>query len=520
MPRISWLRRLGLGVSGLSILLGAGCGAGTLPAMSGTRASGQSKLMDQTFAGQNACHPNNHLRPFVVEWDATDMSSLEALAAGDVVVVRYEGCQLTVLDGCRDDSVRGSLGAYRAVDWTSGSLETIDIGSDADLYAKLPLGVASLEGRVKGGEKFHMEYYVAGTRTATRDAVYRDDLQKLPRCKGATHFVYGYNLGAFALGSASELEGAVDGSVYGFGAGLQKKNTRKAEKKGGELGTCKSASATEVEGCKSPIRLTLRPIDSGPNPDRAASRAPESDAALNQAGKVTARLDMSDEARAHYDSAASKQNARDGKGCLKELDAHDQLDAKNKSTDPKSMVSALRAQCLMLAGQCEAGKLLWRRQLEQSAASLMTAEGRDDTVEAMASTFCQGGDMSQRDQLLAAIRTLQNASSATGKRDQALCQSAYRTFQRLAGKVKPKDETDIMLQEGTFDSVRYAMVPGCFARAGECEGAYKVFVDLNGKRFTKGQEAPEQKTRILESAFNSSIRSNAPKCLRGDQKGK
>src|SRR5512140_1555957 len=107
MPRTSFLRRLGLGVSVLTILLGAGCGAGTLPAMSGTRASGQSTLMDQTFAGQNACNPKNHLRPFVVEWDATDMSNLEALAAGDVVVVRYEGCQLTVLDGCRDDSVRG-----------------------------------------------------------------------------------------------------------------------------------------------------------------------------------------------------------------------------------------------------------------------------------------------------------------------------------------------------------------------------------------------------------------------------
>jgi hypothetical protein len=510
-------RRPGFAICGLAVLIGAGCGPGTLPAMSGTRASGQSKLMDQTFAGQNACNPKSHLRPFVVEWDATDMSSLEALASNDVAVVRYQGCQLTVLDHCRDDSVRGSLGAYRAVDWTSGSLETIDIASDAELYAKLPLGVASLEGRVKSGEKFHMEYYVAGTRTATRDAVYRADLEKFPRCKGATHFIYAYNLGAFALGSASELQGTIDGSVYGFGASAQKKNSRNAEKKGGSLPTCKSSSATEVEGCKSPIRLTLRPIEAGPNPDAAASRAPETDAALNQAGKLAVRLDMSDEARAHYDSAVAKQNSRDGKGCLKELDVHDKLDAKNKSTDPKSTLSMTRAQCLMLAGQCEAGKLLARKQLEQSTASLSTDEGRAASVEALASTFCQGGDMSARDQLLGAIRTLQNGSTPTGKRDRAVCQAAYQTFQRLAGKVKPKDETDTMLSEGTFGAVRYAMIPGCFARAGDCEGAFKLFVELNGERFSKGLSTPEQKTRVLESGFNSSIRSSAPQCLRGSQ---
>jgi hypothetical protein len=511
---------LGLGVSFAS-LLGSGCSAGTLPAVSGTRESGQSRLMDQTFAGQNACNPKNHLRPFVIEWDGTDMSSFEAYASSDLVVVRYEGCALTVLDGCRDDSVRGSLGAYRAVDWTSGSLETIDIGSDADLYAKLPLGAATLEGRVKAGEKFHMEYYVAGTKTATRDAVYSEDLAKIPRCKGGTHFVYGYNLGAFALGSVSNLEGTANGSLYGFGGSVQKTNTRSAEKKGGQLSACKSSSATEVEGCKSPIRLTLRPIEQGANPDAAAAKAPESDASLNKAGKVEARLDMSDQARAHYDSAQAKLNVRDGKGCIQELDAHDQLDAKNKSTDPKSTTSMIRAQCLMLSGKCEAGKLLARKQLEQSAASLSAAEGQDDTVEALASTFCQGGDTSSRDQLLGAINTLQRASSPGGSRDKAVCQSALGTFRRLAGKVKPKDDTDIMLQEDTFNAVRYAMIPGCFARAGDCDTAYKLFVELNGSRFGVDKSTtPEQKARILDTGFNNSIRSNAPTCLRGEQKDK
>ena len=122
--------------------------------------------MADTFAGKNRCNPEEHERPFVVEWDGTDMSSFEALAANDLVLAKYDGCKLTILDQCRDDSIRGHLGSYRPVDWTSGQLETLEIANEGDLYAKLPLGVATLGGRVKGGEHFHMEYYVAGTRSA------------------------------------------------------------------------------------------------------------------------------------------------------------------------------------------------------------------------------------------------------------------------------------------------------------------------------------------------------------------
>ncbi len=179
------------------------CAAAQAPGAA-KRESGQSQLMGQTFAGQNKCNPEDHERPFVIEWDATDMSSFESLAKRDVVVVRYEGCKLRILDGCRDDSVPGAYGSYRPVSWTAGSLERVEIGSEADLYAKLPLGVGELGGRVAGGEKFRMEYFVAGTRNATRPGIYRGDLADNPGCQGATHFVYGYNLGAFALGSTSE----------------------------------------------------------------------------------------------------------------------------------------------------------------------------------------------------------------------------------------------------------------------------------------------------------------------------
>lgn len=90
------------------------CASG-LPGLEPKRPSGQSALMAETTAGRVTCDSTEHLRPFVVEWDATDLSSFEARAATDVVFVRYERCRLEVLDGCTLDSVRGALGAYGAL---------------------------------------------------------------------------------------------------------------------------------------------------------------------------------------------------------------------------------------------------------------------------------------------------------------------------------------------------------------------------------------------------------------------
>ncbi len=502
-------KKAAIGFLCISALAVPACAGGSgVPALSGTRESGQSSLMDQTVAGKGKCDPKNHDRPFIIEWDATDMSSFEAYASNDVVVVKYEGCDMKVLDRCRDDSVRGSMGSYRPVDWTTGSLETIDISNEGELYAKLPLGVATLGGRVSGGEKFHMEYYVAGTRSATRDAVYASDLAKYPGCKGATHFVYAYNLGAFALGSASELAGSVEGSAYGFGAGGSTKKTHKADKKGGDLGACKSDSAKEIAGCKAPIRLTLRAIESGDNPEIAAKTAPESDAALNAAGKIDKKLEMSDEARARYESAMTKLGAKDGKGCLAELDAHDKLDPKNLSTDPKSAISLQRGFCVMLAGQCDAGKALIRKSMDAHPSAASTAEHNDRVIESYAGLYCQGGSMSPRDQLIQSLMTLQKGAFM-GQLPVAECKSAYQTAHKLMSSVKPKDDED--MQVANAPKSLYHVAANCFARAGDCAAAQKAFTESYPADTLANVKDPKQKETIMQSTFDSLVKKCASK---------
>lgn len=479
----------------------AACGGG--PGAHG----GQSNLIEKTYAGANKCNAKTQERPFIIEWDATDMSSFQAAAKKNVIVVKYEGCELKVLDSCRDDSTT-AVGTYNPPEWTSGSVESLEISDEQELYAKLPLGAASLGGRVTSGEQFRMEYYVAGTANATRDKVYRKELAKIPGCEGATHFVYGYNLGAFAIASKKSLHGEVNGSYLGFGAGGSNKTETKADKKGGELGKCKGEGAREVEDCKVPIRLTLRPISDGDNPNVAAAQAPETDDAKNLAGRLQASTDREKKAAEHFDTASKKLTARDGRGCLDELDAHDKLDPRpmGLSTNPgAAWPSMLRAQCLMLAGQCEAGKTLFRK--AWSAQNPGEDASRTDTIVGVyAGKNCQGGNMSPRDEFLKARMTLQEGAW-TKTLDVATCTNAYKTIMRLKDTVKPKDDDDALVKDPLMFMLSAA--PNCLAKAGDCEAAFKAYWEIAKEQY-KGQ--PAEKHYAVEEKARKSFSSMTQKC--------
>lgn len=363
-----------------SVVVGA-CGGGAPPGTEGPRATGQSGLMGKTFAGQNACNAKSHDRPFIIEWDATDMSMFESRAATDVLFVRYEGCDLKVLDGCANDSIRGAFGAYRPVEWTSGSLEKMDIESESELYAKLPLGAATLGGRVSAGEKFRMEYFVSGVRTATRTAVYRNELAKVPGCAGATHFVYGFALGAFALASEKKVAGEAQVGFQGLGGGAKHATSSNADKKGGAIESCRGATAKETRTCQVPIRLMLREMAEGDAPAGAAGAGA---GAAPPARSDSAAISM-EEVKLR-ESGARKRVAKDGKGCIQDFDEADKRwpNSARLSTRPDGMMN-LRGECLMLTGDCANGRKLLRLALERMA---MKPVAIDMVVKLRADELC------------------------------------------------------------------------------------------------------------------------------------
>jgi hypothetical protein len=488
----------------LAGIITAACGSSAIPGPGATppRESGQSRLIEKTVAGKNRCNAQDHTRPFVVEWDGTDISSFESRATTDVVFVRYEGCNLQVLDGCTNDAVRGSLGAYGAVDWTSGSVEKVDILNEDELYAKLPLGAAVIGARVQGGERFHMEYFVSGTRKATRPAVYRSELDRVPGCRGATHYVYAYNVGAFALGSFSKLEGSAGATIWGAGGGGNHKDQSAIEKQGGVLASCRGESATEVSTCKVPIRLTLREVEPGDNPDAKAAVAPETPDALNLAGKLAASNERTQKASEHLGSAHRKLTAGDGKGCLADLDTYDRLDARpgTSSTDPKGN-GWLRAFCLMLSGQCDAGRALARRSGQARAPSTEAASRIDDSVDSSVAQYCGEGAKTPRDRLLVGLATLREGAQRSRLSGKA-CASAVDSASAALPKVTPRDSEDRLVKGAgraiAEDGTR------CLARAGDCVTAWKKYPALlagwGKSESVEWGTAPEKVRSMFESS--------------------
>lgn len=307
----------------------------------------RTNLMDRTVAGQNRCTvAKSHDRPFVVEWDATDLAQFEAQAKTDVVVVHYEGCEMKVLYTCKDPSLPGMIGTYPELSFTSGSVEQVDIKDEGELYANLPLGAAALGARVERGDTLHLRYYVSGVATASRDEVYRKDLAAKKGCEGATHFVAAYNVGAFEISATSRDKQSAGVGVAGVGAGGSQTHEEAALKHAGDLKTC---VAHDQSACRAPIRLVLRPITEG---ERSAPSAK-----AQGGGGATDNDPIGQAAMLKY-SAHKKWEAKDPGGCIEDLDRAEALDGAHPHP-------YLRAHCEGLLGHCESAAKQYRLSLAQ-----------------------------------------------------------------------------------------------------------------------------------------------------------
>jgi hypothetical protein len=334
-------------------------------------------LIEQTTVAKHRCaRADGEVRPFVVEWDATDLSDFEAHAARDIVFVKYEACGLELLTGCADQSLRGKHGAYHAPRWTSGGVESFSIEDESDLYTKLPLGVVSLSGRVQRGEKLELLYHVSGVASATRDSVHRREISDNPRCQAATHFVHAYNVGAFALETASKRREAGSADVAVAGAGAGHRSQMQVLKRAGVLESCRGQSASDTLTCRVPIRLHLRRLADGEPSDPTSSQTSASPGE-RPAPTMQSMLD----AGKLRNAAVQKLVKGDGTGCLRDLERAREIDP-----DTDHIQGQLWAQCTMRAGKCEAGKQLLRRYYETEAG--MPADAIDRIVQSQEKAHC------------------------------------------------------------------------------------------------------------------------------------
>src|SRR5512136_494974 len=93
--------------------------------------------------GQTKCSiAKSQLRPLIVEWPSADRLDLEALAKQGMVAVRYEGCEMEVLRGCKVDGTYRYSAATRQDD-------RVHIRDEDGLYANIPVYAAKFEAALK-----------------------------------------------------------------------------------------------------------------------------------------------------------------------------------------------------------------------------------------------------------------------------------------------------------------------------------------------------------------------------------
>jgi hypothetical protein len=335
-----------VGIWSVAVGLVAGACASKLEGMGGK----EGMLKATAVSKQCEEAAKDHDRPFVVEWDATDLASFEAKAARDTIVVRYHGCELEILQRCSDAVVAGKMGAYGTPQFTSGTRQGFDVKNEGELYAKLPLGAAKLAGRVAAGEELHLEYFVTGVAMSSREALFEDELLAHPGCEGATHFVWAYNLGAFVLSVAERTEADVSVEAGNAGGGARGSTERSSLGAGGKLESCET---NDQRGCRVPIRLALRTISPGKNP---------LDGATIQPAAMTSEPTQSqgDQAEALWKHAIELADKGDGTACLASMKEAMTMDLRLMD---QHRFRLDHATCSMMAGDCEGGSSDYRAAL-------------------------------------------------------------------------------------------------------------------------------------------------------------
>jgi len=205
-------------------------------------------------------------RPMLVEWPATEKAALQSAAKRGVVVVRYDGCRLKLLDRC-------DAGGGYAFTETSRSRDGFTVRDRSELYARLPLGAVKLEAELGEETSLELTYVAVGTRDADVDAIPAARLSG--SCEGATHFVRGMVVGAYELARARTGEVGAGAGVAGAGLGGKQESSRHVIRGDGNLEACLDhATPADDTRCQAVVQLVLAPIGDDAGGARPGKPAP------------------------------------------------------------------------------------------------------------------------------------------------------------------------------------------------------------------------------------------------------
>jgi hypothetical protein len=232
----------------------AACGSGNV-------ASSLVKAPDYQPKGESQCSVGqSQSRPLIVEWSSSDRLELETKTRESVVVVRYSGCVMDVLERCSVPAKYRYLGGTRKQD-------RLVIRNADDLYANLPVGAAKLEGKLERSGQLTVDMDLVGRYEADTPTIQARDLQG--DCAGATHFVYGVTVGAFDFFAGGEAAVGGSAGIANVGAGAHSSAEKETLSRDGDVAACDKAQPDDKgppPQCGALVRVEVVPLAGPPNP--------------------------------------------------------------------------------------------------------------------------------------------------------------------------------------------------------------------------------------------------------------
>ena len=192
------------------------------------------------------------LNPLIIEWPGTSKVALDSASQKGVVVVSYVGCVLKVLTSCQ----AGGSYDFKPV---TPVRDKMSIESETELYARLPLGVASLEAELRTSGRLELQYVAVGQREAAKPPVSLSG-----ECAGATHFVRTILVGAYGLDAVGKAKAGAEVEVAGRGGGAEHSESVRRIRGSGEVSKCAGGGASaKSDDCGAILQLGLAPLTVG-----------------------------------------------------------------------------------------------------------------------------------------------------------------------------------------------------------------------------------------------------------------
>lgn len=194
-------------------------------------------------------------QPLIVDWQPEARGDLEIAMKEGIAVVGFDQRGLRLLKDCHLDGKYGFIGM-------NTKEQVVRLMSAEEVKANLPgagLGIlAKLGAELGRSETVEIAILMIGKKKTTWERASKKDLKG--QCQGATHFVRGATIGAFAMKSGKKGKASTVAEIFGAGASASTENASALANADGFVEACKKASPesdSPPSQCGALIRLEL-----------------------------------------------------------------------------------------------------------------------------------------------------------------------------------------------------------------------------------------------------------------------